>query len=394
MTPQGNRLHVTIFGQTNSGKSSLFNAILGTNTAIVSELSGTTTDPVSKSMELIPYGPIVLIDTAGINDKTVLGQTRFEKTKSVLDRTNYAIYAVDINDFENNDFEILKEEFEERDIPYMVVFTKKDTLGDITLESFENIYKNSFAVSINDEKSIEELKNKLSQELKRTEEKETELIGGLLKSGSTAVLVVPIDNEAPKGRLILPQVQLIRNCLDNGIICSVTTEAYLKQTLEQTKNVDLVITDSQAFKAVSEIVPYNIPLTSFSILMARQKGDIKKLIEGSKVIKNLKNGSKVLISEVCTHTKNHEDIGTVKIPNGLKKVTGKELEFDFVNGRDFPNDIEKYDLIIHCGACMITPKEMKIRMSKAEKKSVPITNYGIVLAYINGILERSIEIFN
>lgn len=393
-TPQSNRLHVSIFGETNSGKSSLFNAILGTDTAIVSEVSGTTTDPVTKSMELIPYGPIVLIDTAGINDKTLLGSTRMEKTRGVLDRTDFGIYAIDINNYDMAEYKLIENEFIEREIPYIVVFTKKDTLGELTLENFGNLFKNAFAVSINDSESIAELKSKIASELKKLDSEEETFVGDLVPSGGVIVTVIPVDSEAPKGRIILPQVQLIRDCLDHGIRCNVTTELELSKVLAESERVDLVVTDSQAFKLVNEIVPKDIPLTGFSILMARQKGDIKTLIDNTKAIANLKDGSKVLISEVCTHTKNHEDIGAVKIPKGLEKVTGKKLDFTFINGRDYPNDLDKFDLIIHCGGCMITKKEMGNRINTAVKKSVPITNYGLVLAYINGIFDRSIEILD
>lgn len=393
-TPQSNRLHVSIFGETNSGKSSLFNAFLGTDTAIVSEISGTTTDPISKSMELIPFGPIVLIDTAGINDKSMLGNSRIEKTKKVLDRTDYAIYTIDISNFDEEEFYSIKSEFEERKINYTIVITKKDLYNENDVNKFKSKFKNSYAISSKDKNSVEEFKKFIANELNKIEVKENSILKGLLDEGATAVLVIPIDEEAPKGRLILPQVQLIRDCLDNGIRCNVTTEKYLNKTLEESRKVDLVITDSQAFKYVSKVVPPEIPLTSFSILMARQKGDIEALISGVKAIKNLKDNSKVLIAEVCTHTKNHQDIGTVKIPNGLKKLTGKNFNFEFCSGRDFPEDIEKYDLIIHCGGCMATSREIQNRINKACKKNIPITNYGIVLAYISGILERSIEILN
>lgn len=393
-TPQSNRLHIAIFGETNSGKSSLFNAILGTDMAIVSDVSGTTTDPVSKSMELIPYGPIVLIDTAGINDKSLLGNTRMEKTRAVLDRTDFGIYAIDVNNHDIAEFRIIENEFNSRKIPYIVVFTKKDTVGEITMDSFKGLFPNSYSVSASDAESVAKLKSYLAKELKKLDKNNDTLVGDLVPRGGVVVMVIPIDSEAPKGRIILPQVQVLRDCLDHGIRCNVTTETELSKVLEESKRVDLVITDSQAFKLVSQIVPKEIPLTGFSILMARQKGDIKTLINNTKAIANLKDSSKVLIAEVCTHTKNHEDIGQVKIPGGLEQVTGKKLDFTFINGRDYPKNIEDYDLIIHCGGCMITPKEMGNRMNKAAKHKVPITNYGLALAYITGIFDRSIEILD
>lgn len=391
-TPQSSRLHVSIFGETNSGKSSLFNAILGTDTSIVSEMSGTTTDPVAKSMELIPFGPIVLIDTAGINDNSNLGELRLKKTKQILDRTDFALYALDVNDYDKNEFEYIRGEFEARKIPYIIIITKMDTIGDNSLKGFLKIYPNSAAVTIKDKDSINDLKSKISHELNKLNRKESSMIKGLIKKGGKAVLVIPIDSEAPKGRLILPQVQMIRDCIDNEIICTITDERNLKNVINNNNDIDLVITDSQIFKFVSEIVPQNIPLTSFSILMARKKGNIDALISGAEAIKKLNDGSNVLIAEVCTHTKNHEDIGEVKIPNGLKKVTGKNINFTFFNGKDFTDDINKFDLVIHCGGCMATDKEINNRINFAEKNNVPITNYGITLAYINGILDRSIEI--
>lgn len=393
-TAQANRKHIVIYGETNSGKSTLFNSILGTETSIVSDVSGTTTDPVIKSMELIGYGPVVIIDTAGINDYSVLGKTRMEKTKSVLDRTDFAIYTINLSDYDCNEFLKFKAEFEKRKIPYMIVLTKIDLADKEAVCEFKAKYKGCVEFNANINKSANDLKKDLIKRLSEISDYETPLIGGLVLRGSIVILVIPVDSEAPKGRLILPQVQLIRDCLDNGIRCIVTDEIYLKETIEECKNVALVITDSQAFKVVSEIVPKNIKLTSFSMLMARQKGDIYKLIEGSKALKNLDDGANILIAEGCTHNKNHEDIGTVKIPKGLMKKEGKNFNFDFVNGHDFPSDLNKYDMIIHCGGCMVTEREYKNRINKSINNNVPITNYGVALAYISGILDRCIEIFS
>ncbi|MBR1442845.1 MAG: [Firmicutes bacterium] len=390
--PRSNRKHITIFGKTNSGKSSLFNAILGTDTAIISDKEGTTTDPVVKSMELIPYGPIVLTDTAGLFDKTELGEMREKKTIEIMERTDFAIYTIDVNDYDGLEYEKLKNLFEKYKIPYIVTITKSDLLGEATIEGFLRLFDNACTVSVNDRNSVGDFKEMLARLLKESENEDENLIRGLVEEGGNVLLVIPIDSEAPKGRLILPQVQMIRDCLDCGIRCCVTTVEGIKKSLEEYKRIDLVITDSQVFKKVDEILPKDIKLTSFSILMARQKGDIKRLTEGVKAFDELDDGDTILIAESCTHTKNHEDIGTVKIPNGLKKVTGKELNFEFSNGHDYPEDIEKYKMVIHCGGCMMTSREMRARIRKNEEKSVPITNYGITLAYISGILERSIEI--
>lgn len=390
-TPQSNRLHVAIFGETNAGKSALFNAILGTDMAIVSEVSGTTTDPVSRSMEFLPYGPIVLVDTAGLNDRSLLGQNRMAKTRSVLDRTDYALYTADPESFDAREYERFKKEWIKRKVPHKLVWTKCDVRNEQQVAEFLKQYPGSFAVSIYDNKTIAKLKSVVSRELEALSPEDDSLIGGLLAPGSTVVMVVPVDSEAPKGRLILPQVQLIRDCLDHGICCMVTTPADLRRTLGQVVKADLVVTDSQVFHFVKEIVPVDVLLTSFSILMARQKGELGTLVEGVRAVQNLKDGDKVLISEVCVHNRTHEDIGHVKIPAMLKKVTGKTLVFDFTSGRDF-NNIADYKLILHCGGCMITGKEMKNRIGQAAESGIPITNYGIALAYGSGILERSIRI--
>lgn len=366
-TPQSNRLHVGIFGKTNVGKSTLFNSITETDTAIVSDIPGTTTDPVQKAMELVPFGPIVLIDTAGLNDDTSLGRKRTEKTDKLLKRVDFAIYVIEAGDENKNEYE----EFAKMGIPHLKVVTKGHTKPD-----------------------IEALKNSLSHELCKIKKDSETLLGDLLAPGSTVLMVVPLDSEAPKGRLILPQAQLIRDCLDNSFMAYVSTEKELETALANIKKVDLVVTDSQIFGPVSEKVPENILLTSFSILMARQKGGIETLLKGLDIINRLKDHDKILVSEVCTHNHTHEDIGRVKIPAALRKLTGKKLDFDFTAGRDYPEDLSRYALIIHCGACMITPREMKNRILAANKAKVPITNYGLFLAFASGILKRSIEVTN
>jgi len=354
-TPQSNRLHVGIFGDTNAGKSSLFNALTNTDIAIVSDTPGTTTDSVQKSMELLPFGPIVLIDTAGLNDTSELGRQRVDKALKILKRVDFAIYVGESG-------------YDE--------FTKKASCPHMQVISFD----------------IKQIKETLAKRLSEIQKDSDSLLAGLLKPGSTVLMVAPIDSEAPKNRLILPQAQLIRDCLDNGFFAIVVTEKEVEEAIKKFKDIDLVVTDSQVFGLVSQIVPTEIKLTSFSILMARQKGDIESLLEGLKAIPKLKDNDKILMAEVCTHTNTHEDIGRVKIPAALQKMTGKKLDFEFVTGRDFPDDLSEYAMIIHCGACMITAREMQNRIESALDAGIPITNYGLFLAQANGILSRSIEI--
>lgn len=393
-TPQSNRTHIGIFGETNSGKSSLFNAITNTNISIVSDIKGTTTDPVTKAMELIPYGPVVFIDTAGLNDNTELGLARIDKTLKSLNRINYAIYVVDINAFDISQYEYMQQLFKNKNINHILVFSKIDIATNEVIENYKNKYKNAIFLNTNNKNDIENLRTLLVKNLEKSVVEEPSLLEGLLDKGSHVIMVTPIDSEAPKGRLILPQTQLIRAALDNGITCSVCTVETLQNAIDICKRIDLVVTDSQVFGEVNSILGDNIPLTSFSILMARQKADIDILIDGTNKICNLQDGDKILISEVCTHNISHEDIGRVKIPKLLKQKTGKDLIFDFVVGRDYPDNITDYALIVHCGGCMVTTKEMQNRLDLAIDNGVPIANYGTVLAYCNGILERSIQIIN
>lgn len=388
-TPLSLRTHITIFGNTNSGKSSLFNKIIGQEMAIVSEQEGTTTDPVTKAMELIGFGPVALTDTAGWGDTTQIGDKRQEKTNKLLDRTDFAVYTADITAFDRTAYEDALAEFDRRKIPHMLVFTKSD-LGKPDLKEFTD----SVCVSVKDDKSIEELRNKLIKKLTKTVKEEKSLLGGLLLSGATVVLVIPIDSEAPKGRLILPQVQLIRDCLDNGMRAVCVRDTELAKTLDELKKIDLVVTDSQIFKKVSEIVPESIKLTSFSMLLANAKGDIKTLSEGAKALDTLPDKARILMAEACTHNTSHEDIGRVKIPGMLRKYTGKELEFEYSVHHDFPDDLSDYDLVIHCGGCMLNAKTMQNRIEYCKKAGVPVTNYGVVLSYASGILTRSMEIFD
>lgn len=391
-TPNSNRLHIGIFGNRNAGKSSLFNAIIGQDIAVVSEVEGTTTDPVFKAMEMIPFGPVVWIDTAGLDDVGLLGTLRVEKTKKILERTDFALYLIDGTSPDLQGFTKMKQVFKQFNIPYMLVVNKQDAMTGAELRILDQIEDENVLISTSNLHDIHHLNKVLMDKLKSVEEEER-LIGDLLPYGSTVVLVVPIDSEAPKGRIILPQVQVIRDCLDHGIKCHVVRDTELAEALTELKQVDLVITDSQAFKEVSKIVPESIPLTGFSILFSRQKGDLAKLLEGINALKALKSGSKVLISETCTHNHSHEDIGRVKIPKLIHGHLSKEIQIDFSMGHDYPSTLSDYDLVIHCGACMVNRKTMLYRIDKSNDADVPITNYGLTLAHFSGILDRSIQIF-
>lgn len=388
--PLAFRTHVSIFGNTNAGKSSLFNKLIGQDMMIVSQKHGTTTDPVTKAMELIPYGPIALTDTAGLGDTTEIGEKRTEKTEKIIERTDFAIYAADCTAFNENDYIKFKSLFDKRKAEHLLVFTKNDLKP--SYELYEK-YPDAVFVSVKDEASVERLKERLIKELSKIAPQSDTMIGNLIPKGSTVVMVVPIDSEAPKGRLILPQIQFLRDCLDHGIKCVVTRDTELEETLTELNKIDLVVTDSQAFKFVSSAVPESIPLTSFSIMMANMKGDLRQLIKGVSAINNLKDGSRILMAEACTHNTSHEDIGRVKIPNLLKKYTGKNLVFDYYVHYDFPKNLSDYDLVIHCGGCMINSRSMNNRIEFCTQSGVPITNYGVVLAFLNGILDRSKEIF-
>lgn len=392
-TPNSNRVHIGIFGKTNSGKSSLLNAIVNQNIAIVSEISGTTTDTVSKAMEFLPFGPVLFMDTPGLEDNSVLGHLRMKKTNQELKRTDFALLVIDSSDIDTSFYNEQKNSFKKYNIPFLLVLNKSDKLDEKEKEKVKNSFPEAVLISTIDEKSILNLKERLLKELEKGQE-EPKIIGDILPYNSKVVMVVPIDSEAPKGRLILPQVQIIRECLDFGIKSYVVRDTELESAMEDIKDVDLVITDSQAFKEVEKIVNNRAKLTSFSILFARQKGDLKTLLEGVRKIPRLKDGDKILISETCTHNTSHEDIGRVKIPRLLQKFTGKNLSFEFMAGKEFPEDLTSYALVIHCGACMINKKHMQSRIDEAEEVTVPITNYGLVIAYINGILDKSTEIFN
>ena len=389
------RLHIGIFGKTNVGKSSILNKITNQQTSIVSELAGTTTDVVEKSMELLPIGSINLLDTAGIDDETLLAKERIEKSLNVLTRTDVAILVCDYNGLNKFD-KTLIEKFKELHIPYIIVVNKTDiekptneTIKE--LEQYCNYVIQTSATK--DEELVYKFKEAMVKLLPEDFVNSPQIAGDLVDKKSTVIMVIPIDKEAPKGRIILPQVQTLRDLLDNNCITLCVKESELQQAIENLKEPPaLVITDSQAFKNVSQIVPEHIPLTSFSILFARLKGDLNSFINGAKAIDDLKDGDKVLILESCTHHAIDDDIGRVKIPNLLRKKTGKNLVIENFSGHDFPQ-ISGYNLIIHCGACMTNRKEVLSRILIASQQGIPITNYGITISYCLGILDRATKIF-
>ena len=392
------RLHIGIFGKTNAGKSAFLNRITNQDVSIVSDIAGTTTDVVEKSMELLPVGPVVFLDTAGINDSTELAGERIEKTMKVINRTDVAVIICDYNGIDDYEMNLIKK-FEELQIPYMVVVNKSD-IQEIPDDKYKKIVENvKDGTSIlktsakTDKDIVFKFKAKLVKMLPDDYVNSPKIIGDLVPPKSTVILVIPIDKEAPKGRIILPQVQAIRDLLDSDCLSYVVKVSELKQAIENLKEPPaLVVTDSQAFKEVAEIVPDNIKLTSFSILFARLKGDLAAFENGVKAIENLKDGDKVLILESCTHHAIEDDIGRVKIPNWLLKKTGKNLIIENYAGHDLP-DIDKYSLIIHCGACMTNRREILSRILLANNKGIPITNYGITISYCLGILERAMKIF-
>ena len=387
-TPSAERIHIGIFGKRNAGKSSIINAITGQNLAIVSDVKGTTTDPVLKAMELLPIGPVVMIDTPGLDDEGELGKLRIQKAYQMLNKTDVAILVVDGSIGMTKEDEEILVRIRAKEIPYLIVMNKSDLL--VKEESQENV----IYVSAKDGKNIHELKELIGKKAKR-EEAERRIVADLLKPMDFVVLVVPIDSSAPKGRLILPQQQTIRDVLDAQAVAIVVKDTELKETLEKMAEPPaLVITDSQAFAEVSKIVPREVPLTSFSILFARYKGDLQTVANGAAAIDSLEDGDTILISEGCTHHRQCEDIGTVKLPRLIKKRTGKDVNFEFTSGTEFPTDLSKYKMIIHCGACMLNEREMKYRLKCAEDAGIPISNYGISIAHMTGILKRSVEPFS
>ena len=379
------RLHIGFFGLRNAGKSSVVNAVTGQEMSLVSDVKGTTTDPVKKAMELLPLGPVVIVDTPGIDDEGTLGEMRVKKTKQVLNYIDIAVLVVDSTiGLQHFDREMLSL-FAKKNIPYVVAYNKSDLFAENVI-----LDDNTILVSAKNGTNINELKEKIAQAVKVQNEKK-QVVGDLLNKGDVVVLVTPIDSAAPKGRLILPQQMTIRDILDAGAIPVVTRETELETTLNALKGKPrMVITDSQAFGFVSKIVG-DIPLTSFSILMARYKGSLESAVKGAEKMKNLNDGDTVLISEGCTHHRQCGDIGTQKLPKWLKEYSKKELNFKFTSGKDFPEDLSGISLVIHCGGCMLTEREMQYRRRFCEENNVPITNYGTAIAEINGILEKSLQ---
>ncbi len=400
-TPMANRIHIGFFGRRNAGKSSVVNAVTGQDLAVVSEIRGTTTDPVYKSMELLPMGPVVIIDTPGFDDEGSLGDLRVKKARQVLNKTDVAVLIVDAAEGTHPCDEELIRLFEEKEIPYIIAYNKcdlldKDGLAEIrernSEEEWETGGQEIYVSALTDE-GIYELKEMIARSVEMEDEK-LRIVGDLIHPDDFVVLVVPIDSAAPKGRLILPQQQVIRDVLEADATALVVKESGLAQTLENAgKKPVLVVTDSQAFEEVARTVPEDIPLTSFSILMARWKGFLDASVEAVCTVDELEDGDIVLISEGCTHHRQCDDIGTVKIPRWLREYTGKEICFETTSGTEFPDDVSKYKMVIHCGGCMLNEREVRYRMKCSLDQGVPFTNYGVLIAYLNGILKRTVQIF-
>lgn len=386
--PRGERLHIGFFGKRNAGKSSLINAVTGQELSVVSPAPGTTTNPVYKSMELLPLGPVVVIDTPGLDDDGELGALRVQKARQVMEKTNLGLLVADGTKGLSSEDRQLRDELEKRNIPFLIVMTK----GDLVESSNRSAAEDTIWVSAETGENIRELKEQLGALIPR--EAERPLVSDLISPLDFVVLVTPIDSAAPKGRLILPQQQVIRDILEHGAIPIVTREHELSHTLAHLgQRPALVITDSQAFRQVAAETPADIPLTSFSILFARYKGSLKTAVSGVRALGDLKDGDRLLISEGCTHHRQCDDIGTVKIPRWIRQFTGKAPEFVFSSGTGFPDELRPYRLIVHCGACMLNAREMQFRSAKAKEQRVPFTNYGILIAQTQGILKRSITMF-
>ena len=385
-TPSGERTHIGFFGARNAGKSSLVNAVTGQELAVVSDVKGTTTDPVRKAMELLPLGPVVIIDTPGFDDEGALGLERVKKTREILRTSDIAVLVVDASTGMTPTDRELLDLIRERDIPFLTVWNKTD------LAAAQPVPEGTAAASSLTGDGISELKERLAR--LKPEREERPLAGDLVSPGELCVLVCPIDESAPKGRLILPQQQVIRDLMDHGAIPVVCRDTELEALLKK-PGLDpaLVITDSQAFRTVSAIVPDALPLTSFSILMARYKGFLDTAVKGISAAGNLQDGDRILLAEGCTHHRQCNDIGTVKIPRWLRQYTGKELQIDTCSGREFPEDLTPYRLVIHCGGCMLTENAVLARMNQAIRQGIPFTNYGIAIAFMTGALERSLRLF-
>jgi [FeFe] hydrogenase H-cluster maturation GTPase HydF len=390
-TPSSERIHIGFFGKRNAGKSSVVNAVTGQALSIVSDIKGTTTDPVYKAMELLPIGPVVIIDTPGIDDEGVLGELRIRKSRQVLNKTDMAVLVVDSAQGKSKEDEEMIAIFKEKDLKHLIVYNKSD-LSEHEQEAAGDAV-NEIYVSAKTGYHIHELKEMIAA-LAVTDEPKSRIVGDLIKPSDFVVLVVPIDKAAPKGRLILPQQQTIRDILDTGAVSIVARETELKETLAALgKKPSLVITDSQVFERVSAETPEDIPLTSFSILFARYKGSLASAVKGARTLDQLKDGDMVLIAEGCTHHRQCGDIGTEKLPRWIRSYTGRQIDFRFTSGTEFPDDLSGYKLIVHCGGCMLNEREMKYRNKCAADQHVPITNYGILIAYMKGILDRSIAMF-
>lgn len=395
-TPSGERVHIALLGMTNAGKSSIINALTNQEISIVSDVKGTTTDPVYKAIEILPIGPCMIIDTAGLDDESELGESRKKKTLEVLSKTNVALVVVDSTiGVTENDADIINQ-LKEKKIPVICILNKADQKT-IAKEEIDNTEKEIgvpvVSVSAINKNGIEELKQKIIAVIPDNEDK-FKLVGDLINPGDIVVLVTPIDKAAPKGRLILPQQQTIRDIIESDAIAVVTKEHELRETLENLKKKPkLVITDSQVFLKASADTPKDIMLTSFSILQARYKGNLVELVKGAKVVESLEDGDNVLISEGCTHHRQCDDIGTVKIPRWVRQMTGKQINFEYSSGNSFTDDVKKYKLIIHCGGCMLNRAAMLSRIDDAIKHEVPIVNYGVLIGYVQGILERALEPF-
>lgn len=402
-TPASERVHISFFGRRNAGKSSVINAVTGQELAIVSDVKGTTTDPVYKTMELLPLGPVMVIDTPGIDDEGELGALRVKKSYQVLNKTDIAVLVVDGTIGKTDCEEALIRRFQEKNIPWILVYNKSDLLTgrshpeeEIPGQNGQPLSSNEILVSAAKKTNIYELKERIAS-LKPEDTHKYPLISDLIQPLDLVILVIPVDKAAPKGRLILPQQQTIRAILERGALSLVVRDTELSETLErfQRQNIHprLVITDSQAFSKVSAVTPKEITLTSFSILFARYKGDLEAVTKGAAALKNIQDGDKILIAEGCTHHRQCDDIGTVKIPSMIRKFTGKEPEFFFTSGTEFPDDLTDYQLVVHCGGCMLNEREMKYRISCCQDQKVPITNYGILMAQATGILKRSLAPF-
>lgn len=387
-TPSSERTHIGFFGLRNAGKSSVVNAVTGQKISLVSDILGTTTDPVKKAMEILPLGPVVIIDTPGIDDEGALGKMRVKAAKKVLSKTDIAVLIIDSKKGKSEADNELISLFKEKNIPYITVYNKSDLLNEKP-----PLAENELYVSAKLNEGFFELKEKIGNFIS-SNPKLKPLLGDLIDENDLIVLVTPIDESAPKGRMILPQQQMIREILDNHALNIVVRETELEFALNSLKiKPKMVITDSQAFEFVNKIVPEDILLTSFSILFARSKGELEQVAEGANKLSALKDGDTILISEACTHHRQCNDIGAVKLPNWIKKFTGKNLNFEFSSGGEFPENLKKYSLIVHCGGCMINAKEMRSRLDFAKENQVPITNYGIAIAHMHGILERSLSPF-